>query len=268
MRLIKEKIKGAIGLFKPIIKNTTNWPRLILNRAKILKDDVLTYKFKNGLRFSIENAKGEFESSGMATITEIFITKNYNPPGMEIEEKDVIIDIGANIGIFSIYASKKAPKGKIYAFEPFKTHFLKLNKNLKLNKIKNIKTFSLAVDKDNKPKSFFISKTHTGNHSLLKNENTTLETKTECISLKEVFKQNKIKKCDFIKIDCEGGEYDILYGAPKDILNKIKKISLEFDNIDQDKKNGSYLKNYLENNGFKVKINGEFEKSGILYAKK
>lgn len=265
---IAKKIEGATKLFGPIIKNTKNWPILILNRAKILKNNILVYKFRNGLKFSIENAKNKFESSGMATITEIIIYKNYNPPGFEIKENDIIIDIGANIGIFSIYSSLNAKKGKIYAFEPFKKHFSKLNKNLRLNNLANVKTFNLAVGKKKGKRDFFVSETHTGAHSLLENKDTRIKTTVEVIGLKQIFEENKIKECDLLKIDCEGGEYEILYSTPKKILDKIKKIALEFDNLDNSLKNGISLKKYLEKKGFEVKIEGGHDPSGILYAKR
>jgi len=265
---MKTKIKGIINFFEPIIKNTKNWPILIFNRLNLLNNKILIYKFKDGSNLKIDNVHGKFKSSGMATITDIFIKKTYNPSDMKINAKDTIIDIGANVGIFSIYGSMKAPLGKVYSFEPFEKHFSKLNKNIKLNNLKNIKIFNLAVDKDDVPKNFFVSETHTGAHSLIKNDNSSLKTKTRCISLENVFKKNKIKVCDFMKIDCEGGEYNILYGASDKILNKIKKISLEFDNIDDKKRNGLALKNFLIEKGFNVNILGERNPNGIIYAKK
>ncbi len=265
---MKNKIKSAINLFKPIVKNTKNWPILILNRLGILKNKILTYKFKNGLEVLIENAKGEYESSGMAMIVDIFLVKTYTPKGINMKNYKTIIDIGANMGIFSIYASINSPNAKVDSFEPFKKHFSKLNKNIRLNNLKNIKTFNLAVSKNNLSKDFFISKTHTSAHSLIKNQNSSLKIKINCISLKEVFEKNKIKKCDFMKIDCEGREYDILYNAPRSIFNKIEKIIIEFDNIDNNIKNGNALKKFLGKKGFKVNIRGENNISGGIYAEK
>jgi hypothetical protein len=94
-----------------------------------------------------------------------------------------------------------------------------------------------------------------------------------CISLKEVFAGNKIDKCDLMKMDCEGAEYEILYNAPKNILQKIKKISMEFHNIDDLKNNDKELISFLRKSGFKVKLlykrkDDLFKEVGIIYAKR
>ena len=71
-----------------------------------------------------------------------------------------------------------------------------------------------------------------------------------------------------MKIDCEGAEYEILYNTPNEIFKKIGKIALEWDNLDDKKMNVAYLRNFLEKRGFNVRVKGEDEKAGILYAKK
>lgn len=54
----------------------------------------------------------------------------------------------------------------------------------------------------------------------------------------------------------------------KKYLNRIEKIALEWDNLDNDKKNINSLKKFLRKNGFKIRVKGEDENAGILYAKR
>lgn len=52
----------------------------------------------------------------------------------------------------------------------------------------------------------------------------------ECITLKDIFNENHIEKCDILKMDCEGAEFEILYNASEDIFKKVKEIRLEYHN--------------------------------------
>jgi FkbM family methyltransferase len=228
----------------------------------------LTFKFRKGSIIKIRNIENKEDTSGLGMIWEIFIRRNYTPRGFEINLKDTVIDIGANIGIFSLYASKIAKEGKIYSYEPFNIHYKRLSDNIQLNNLKNIFSFNLAVCEKKGKKDLFISNQSSGMHSLVFNNDSKEKISISCTTLKDIFKENKIKECNFIKIDCEGSEYNILYNSPKNVLNKIKKIALEFDNIDKEKRNCLQLKKFLEQNGFEVKIRGAQQHQGILYAKR
>ena len=90
----------------------------------------------------------------------------------------------------------------------------------------------------------------------------------ETVSLANIFNSNKISKCNFLKIDCEGAEYDILFKTPKKILQRIDKISMEYHNLDKKRDNIS-LMNFLKNNGFVIKGTKKFSNStGMIYAKR
>ncbi len=262
-----KKIKGRINVSSKIIKGVKNWPRVFLNYFNPSSKGYILFNFRSGEKVKISNVQNEGDTSGIATIFEIFLMETYCPKGMEIKDSDIVIDIGANMGVFSIYAALKAKHGKVYSYEPFKPHFKRLLLNIKLNNLKNIFTFEIGVSGKSGKKDLFISDLSSGMHSLIPNKNSKNKTSIECTTLENIFKENKIKKCDFLKMDCEKAEYDILYSTPKNIFKKIKKISLEFDNID-DKKNCFKLKELLESNGFEVKINGAHQHQGILYARK
>ena len=96
-----------------------------------------------------------------------------------------------------------------------------------------------------------------GGHSIYKDlvsssDDAFIEVKS--ISLKDIFIDNKLNKIDFLKIDCEGAEYKILFNTPKKVLKKIKKIALEYHQMDGFSVED--LKEFLSNNGFKVILKG------------
>ena len=244
-----ESIKTAIK----IIKKIDNWHDYFLDLIQIKKEE---YILKSGDLA----AKVRPQTSDRGIVNEIWANKIYTPKSFDIKQSDIIVDIGANIGIFSILAAKKAKNGKVFAFEPINKNFKRLNENIKLNNLKNIISFKKAVSNKNKKIELFISNDNEGGHSiyanLTKSKNKQI---VNALSLKNIFKENNLKNIDFLKIDCEGGEYDILLNSKKE-LKKINKISMEVHNLNKEK-NIKTLKKFLEENKFKIKT-----KKNMLYA--
>jgi len=250
-------IKTAIK----IVKIVKNWPLFFADFFKIIPTGNIEYALRNGIRLNVRA-----KTFDRGAIAEIFINKLYNPPGFEINETDVVFDIGAHIGIFSIYASMSAKKGKIYAFEPMPENFMLFKQNMELNNTQNVSAYNKAVAKKRGYTIMNISTTHTGAHSMYYNFGSGA-VKVQTISLNDFIKKNKIRKMDFLKMDCEGTEYEILYNLPKKVLSSIKKISMEYHNIDE-KYNVTNLVTFLEKNGFEVNaIINKCTTSNLLYAK-
>ena len=169
----------------------------------------------------------------------------------------VIIDGGSNQGIFSLAFASFSKSIKVFAIEPFKYCHEILNKNIEINKFKNIKIIknilSNKIAKYNLDYSNDISTAsiihNWGGRKILKIQSTTID------SIREKF---KLKKIDIIKLDVEGAEILAIKGASKTILQCRPIIILEcnmsqYSQISFLKKLG--YKNYLFNyNGFLIKI--------------
>lgn len=166
----------------------------------------------------------------VALIKEIIIADQYCAKEF-IKNDSVIIDAGANIGIFSLYASYLAPKGKIYSFEPVKSTFQILNKNIASNNLENsIFPYNLALgDKKGKAEIMTDSRSLLRGASIildsdfLKNRESDFDKKEsiEITTIDTFVKENNIARVDFIKIDTEGYEKQIIQGA----RNTIKEFS-------------------------------------------
>ena len=72
----------------------------------------------NGLKYILRS-----KTLDKAILKEVWIRKIYDQFGIKVEEGDTVIDIGAHVGIFSIYAAELSKSGKVYAFEPFLENF-------------------------------------------------------------------------------------------------------------------------------------------------
>ena len=159
---------------------------------------------------------------------------------------DVVVDVGAHVGKYTLYASKLAKKGKIIAIEPNKESFKTLIENLKLNNCKNVKAYNVATfDKKCKLK-LWVTKDE-GRSSVIEKRGNNFEIVT-AFSLSHILEDNKIKKVDWMKIDVEGAEIKVLKGAEK-FLRKTKNLIVEV----QDKNEERVLK-ILRNHFKKIKI--------------
>ncbi|MDP2673193.1 MAG: FkbM family methyltransferase [Nanoarchaeota archaeon] len=250
---------NKIITFFKLIKTIKNYPLYLRDYFGKIKNKYIVYKLRNGLKYKIRGG-----STDRFIINEVWIHKSYNPKGFEINKNDIVIDIGAHAGIFTILASYYAKNGKVYAFEPMKENYELLKENIKLNYAKNIEAINKAVSNKSGKLKFYVSQTkNKGQNSFYKLSDTQKQISVEKISFKNFIK--KIPKINFLKIDCEGAEYEILFSLSKKELEKIKKISMEFHNYG--KYNGEDLARFLQKNDFKVKLIQDGKMFGRIYAR-
>lgn len=178
---------------------------------------------------------------------------------MDFKKGDIIIDIGANIGIVSVYLAKKYPFLKIYSFEPFPANYRLLLKNIKINNIPDgiIHPFNEAVTKDGRDivmsaSDYLNSGSFSINfkeHNLNGNKNIVHSSTLDSI-IETALAENKQEHIRLLKMDCELSEYEILKNTKIENLKKISFLSGEFhekkgfDNPDELE---SYVKKYIPN---------------------
>ena len=203
------------------------------------------------------------EKTNLQMVEEAWIISDYFSSGFRIQESDIIIDIGAHIGTFTMYAAKLANKGKVYSFEPCLENFLLLERNCKLNDVKNVTLSQYGIyGKKGTAKLFLDEKSEC--HNIYRKSKEVVS--IECITLKDIFDTNKIQLCNFLKIDCEGAEYDVLFNTPADYFERIEKIALEYHDFFCDGKRWCQLVTFLGKKGFKVNIKPFSFDRGILHA--
>ncbi len=250
--IVFKKIKTLKKIFK-IIKNRQTY---FLDYFGLIKGQFVEYELKNGVRY-----KTRSKTFDRYIINEVWIHNLYTQE-FGIREKDIVLDIGAHIGIFSIFASKIARKGKVYAFEPSPESFKLLKENISLNNLKNIIPVNKGFSSKKGGRKMYISNEDHREDSFYSRGKKEIEIKT--ISLNDFFKEYNIDKIDFLKMDCEGAEYEIFRNSSKKSLRKLKKIAMEYHNIGE-KKNLNSLKAFFKKNGFVVKEGHKGENNGILY---
>ena len=146
-------------------------------------------------------------------ITEIF-RKN-------VKRGDIVVDVGAHIGYFTvILADIVGDRGKVFAFEPNPKTFSILKKNIETNNIKNVVLEKLALS--NIETEEFVKEAELSAGTVV-DKNFTQGIKVKTTTFDKYFHDIKI---DFIKIDVQGAEYNILNGGEK-IFEKKPKCIIE-----------------------------------------
>ncbi len=128
----------------------------------------------------------------------------------------VILDIGANTGIYALVAKTINPDAKVYAFEPVKRVYKKLAENIALNKY-DIKAIEKAVSNTNGTAVIYDNAEEhiysvTVNKNMFSPETKAIETTIETITLNSFVKENNLSHIDLIKIDVETHEPEVLEG--------------------------------------------------------
>ena len=130
---------------------------------------------------------------------------------LNIEEGDVVVDIGASIGPFTYSILDKNPK-HVYCLEPDNKEYETLLKNVEGEPVTCIMAGISTIDKKIENSEYSFAKGGDMN----------------TITLRTFFEINNLEKIDFLKTDCEGGEYSIFVEENYDLISKIRKISGEW----------------------------------------
>ena len=222
-----------------------------LDTYNVLKD----YKYNNP----------QDKNSGLS-LYEIFITKIYDK-FFKVNEGDIVVDIGGNLGLFSYYALCKGAK-QVYCFEPSPQCCNCMNENFNFP---NLIIEEAAVGINNGEITFNIDTESSINSSAFYTSKNSQTITCKSINLNNYIKTNNIEKIDYLKIDCEGAEYEIIKSLDEQYLtNNIDKICLEYHL----NKNGEIntILNKLKKCGFNVNFEyGDYQindELGIIYAYK
>ena len=153
----------------------------------------------------------------------------YGLNNLQFESNDIVLDLGGHVGMFTIFLAKKFPNIQIYTFEANPLNFEFLEKNIELNNISNVKIFNKAVFSKSNERIKICAQTNgnSGGSSIFRPSSWNGSwVEIETISLSDIFKNENLQNCKFLKIDIEGAEFDVLYNFED--FDKIENIGIEF----------------------------------------
>lgn len=205
-----------------------------------------------------------------SVLKEIFEQRAYSDY-FPFYQKATIVDIGAHVGYFSIFSAiNSGPQSTILAIEPETENFNTLVANINVNAMRQVLPLKAAIGATSG--SSLLHKSDSVNNTLLDNYPGFTEKygvqKTEVKTLAQLMTEHSLDKIDFLKMDCEGAEYAILETTPRQVLDKITTISMEFHDLKHPKYNGNFLVRLLIMNDFEiVKFMHDKTSLGLNYGK-
>lgn len=178
--------------------------------------------------FSVDDAGGVTEFLKTNGIYEEALSEFYE---YALEPGDIVFDIGANIGYFSVFFSRwVGPNGRVFAFEPDARNIEYLKKNLASNACANVEIVNKAVSEKIGPVAFYVDPTHWSIHSLVRDNvaHKPLETVVEAITLDSFHAALNIQRGLVIKLDTQGAEPFVVRGGDHVFRDHCKLVTLEY----------------------------------------
>lgn len=214
------------------------WTEIGINteNIEVIVDDL---KFKNDIAFKSEfsdiflasdleiyNLKTDNQKIAREILKTLSVEGSYEYDKVKVMPDDIVIDAGANMGLFSIFAAIKNVS-TVYAFEPQKEALLILKENIANNNLVNtikIEPYGLS-DSNSYAVLNYSGDGHSSGSIVLKNDNFGSE-QIECVTLDAWVEKNNLNKVDFIKADIEGAERNMLLGATKTLQKFQPKLAI------------------------------------------
>jgi len=179
---------------------------------------------------------------------EIFVQKEYLNHSPPFGRMQAVVDVGANIGMFTLFSKRENPNLAIYSFEPIKETYDVLIRNIDLHHLDSVSPYNLAIgslDRSERTLTYYpnMAGNSTANPTYkLNQQKEMIETfgkeKTDWAFVSEtriaqvrtlsaIIKEHRISSIDFLKIDTEGDECLVLDGIEEGHFKIIQHLAIE-----------------------------------------
>jgi FkbM family methyltransferase len=225
-----------------LVKHLSNWWLHFAVKLGLTKKDPLIFRTRNDIIIEVpQRLMHEFK--------EIFMEQSYTQGlAITVPDRPIIIDIGANVGFFSLFAAFRFAGAKIFCYEPIASNFKQLNRNKRLNENIQMSCFQkavygysgeVAISYD--PTDDFTTSASIFNRADMR-ESTV---QVPCVTLQDIFNEHQLEHIDLLKMDCEGSEYEILYNCPVNYLHRVDQMAMEVHGGTGANQNIASLSDYL-----------------------
>lgn len=219
---------------------------------------------KGGHRFIVR------EAMDVWVIKETCVDADYLP-AQNFRPEWSVVDIGAGLGDFTVFAAANCPQGQVFAYEPLASSFELLQENLKLNRLTNVQAFQQATGSETGTMTAASETTQAVSTRFISGtaETGRPETGVPIVTLAEILDRLPNGRCHLMKIDCEGCEFDLLLNSPPALLARVERLTIETHDGYADKST-SQLAAYLQQQGYQVRrtSNPVHSYLGFIYAER
>jgi len=232
-----------------------NWPEYLVNYV-FRRNKRTEYRMRCGVRFIDD------QGHLAGTLAVVFVRREYG----KVDQFRTIVDIGANVGSFAIYAAQSNPNATVYCFEPESVNFDSLTRHVAINGLDDrVLAFQFAVASSTGERELAVSESLSNSFHMV-SCGATMQP-VACTTLGDIFEQQQLDTVDLLKMNCEGAEYEILEGCSNDVLDRISNVRLEYHNLPSTRRNGESLARFLSSRGFRIeRFTRYFDTSGFIWA--
>lgn len=164
-------------------------------------------------------------------LDEVWVRRCYASSEAVFETGQTIVDIGANVGVFTVWAATRTPGLRVIALEPSSRACAFLRRNVEHNGLRNVTIVQAACGGEQREAVLYARGPGVMNtlyrQDLLGRRFRAAE-HVPVLTLDGVFERFAVRSCALLKLDCEGAEYEVLLNATTDTLRKVDRISLEY----------------------------------------
>lgn len=232
-----------------------NWPEYLFNYLS-RRHQPAEYRLRSGTRL--------IDSAGTmaGTMAVVYLRREYGLP----HDARVIVDIGANMGCFSVFAAERCPAATVLSYEPEAGNYDILNKNITVNHFQDrVRAHQCAVAGEGGLRELIVGESPL--NSLVIDSQSQRRQRVDCITLSDIITGHNLPQIDFLKINCEGAEYEIIERCPDSDIAKLRTIRLEYHNFGDKERNGRYLAALLRQRGFSIeRFTTYCNESGFIWA--
>jgi FkbM family methyltransferase len=233
----------------------SNWPEYLFNYV-LRRYKPTEYRLRSGLR--VIDATGVLPG----TLAEVFVRRRYG----SVERFRTIVDVGANVGSFAIYAAQSCPGARIFCYEPEQQNFRLLKQNIQINGLDGrVAAFQCAVASSSSRRKLAVRISQCNSFEYLRDGAS--HQLVDCMTLQDILSEHRPQGIDLLKMNCEGAEYEILECCSQSDYDRIANIRLEYHNLDDTSRNGKSLRRFLEARGYRIeRVTRRLTDSGFIWA--
>lgn len=222
-------MKGKLEKLHYLFTQTQNPLAAVLDRLGLQRTPY-RLALRDGTVIEFRPGRGDF-----AGFCDIAVHGDYFRSGQVVRPGDTVIDIGANIGCFTVEAARRAgPTGRVLAVEPEEHTFRQLVRNLEINRLSNVTAVRAAVG----PSEGEVI-LHTNSIAIFSSLYTTVDGRTSggtgqgvaMTTLAQLMQAYDIGHCHYLKLDCEGAEHDIVRSMSDETARMVDSITMEVHGV-------------------------------------
>jgi len=245
--MLVSRLRYYLSSIPTLLLGVKNWALMVAAFVGLPVPEYPVIELRNGCRFQVRSPMDIW------IIKETCLDRQYERASVEIQDGWNVVDIGAGLGDLAVCVAKSHPQSTVYAYEPLPESFALLEANVTQSQVENVKSFPQAVGSHHGYTDLHIVSDKAVQQSTAFAADRARAIRVPSTTLDRIVADIPGGRCDYLKMDCEGAEYEILFSAGDETLHRIKHICLEYhDGVTEFSHRD--LAQFLTAKGFTVKM--------------